>query len=113
MTNSTNSPMGSAGPTISNDARAMMLFDANKKSALIAYLFWFFLGGFGAHRFYGGKTGSGIVQLVMLVLGFVLLAAGGLGLLVLGALGIWVLVDAFLIPGWIRSQNTMLAQSLS
>lgn len=110
MTNFSNSPMGS---TISSDAKAMMLFDANKKSALIAYLCWFFLGGVGAHRFYGGKTGSGIVQLVMLISGFVLLAAGGVGLVVLGALGIWVLVDAFLIPGWIRTQNTILAQSLS
>ncbi|WP_342621698.1 NINE protein, partial [Pseudomonas aeruginosa] len=23
-----------------------------------AYLLWFFLGGFGAHRFYLGKTGT-------------------------------------------------------
>jgi hypothetical protein len=26
---------------LSNDARAMMLFEANKKTALVAYLLWF------------------------------------------------------------------------
>ena len=29
---------------LSSDARAMMLFEANKKTAVVAYLLWFFLG---------------------------------------------------------------------
>ncbi len=29
---------------LSSDARAMMLFEANKKTALVAYILWFFLG---------------------------------------------------------------------
>ncbi len=97
---------------ISNDAKAMMLFEANKKSNVVAYLLWFFLGGFGAHRFYGGRTGSGVAQIVMLILGIVLLPAGGLGAILLIPLGIWVIVDAFLIPGWIRNHNMLLAHSL-
>jgi hypothetical protein len=32
--------------------------------------------------------------------------------LLLIPLGIWVLVDAFLIPGWIRNQNSLLAMQL-
>src|SRR5205085_11493086 len=36
---------------LSNDARVMMLFEANKKAAVVAYLLWFFLGLFGAHNF--------------------------------------------------------------
>lgn len=32
----------------------------------------------------------------------------GFGLLFLIPLGIWVLVDAFLIPGWLRQYNTNL-----
>ncbi|WP_394002502.1 NINE protein [Xanthobacter versatilis] len=35
-----------------SDARALMLCEANKKSAVVAYLLWFFLGGLGGHRFY-------------------------------------------------------------
>jgi hypothetical protein len=30
----------------------------------------------------------------------------------MGAVGIWVLVDAFLIPGWVRTYNNHLASSL-
>ena len=97
---------------VSSDARAMMMFEANKKSLFVTYLLWFFLGGIGAHRFYAGKKAGGIAQLCMLVVGFIL-AFVYVGLIVLFALGIWVLIDAFLIPGWIRSQNSMLASQLS
>jgi TM2 domain-containing membrane protein YozV len=33
------------------------------KSKTTAYLLWFFLGWLSAHRFYLGKTGSGILYL--------------------------------------------------
>ena len=36
---------------LSSDTRAMMLFEANKKTALVAYILWFFLGLFGGHNF--------------------------------------------------------------
>ncbi|WP_215113804.1 TM2 domain-containing protein [Exiguobacterium sp. s63] len=65
--------------------------EKRKRSLLVAYLLWFFLGALGAHRFYFKKIGSGIamVLLVVLTLGF-------------GAIitGIWALVDAFLMPSW-------------
>ena len=96
---------------VSHDARAMMMFDANKKSIAVAYLLWFFLGGFGGHRFYTGHTGSAIAQLLMLFGGGILTIVG-VGFFVLLVLYLWVLVDAFLIPGWIRNQNSLLAASL-
>ena len=90
----------------------MMMFEANKKSTAVSYLLWFFLGGFGGHRFYNGKTGSAVAQLLLTIFGILLLFAFGLGLLLLIPLWIWWLVDAFLIPGWIRNQNSLLAMQL-
>jgi len=50
-----------------------------RKSLIVGYLLWFFLGAFGAHRFYTGRWITGIVWLL----------TGGL-------LGIGWLVDAVL-----------------
>jgi TM2 domain-containing membrane protein YozV len=50
------------------------------KSRLVAFILCWFLGTFGAHRFYVGKTGSAIVQL-----------------LTLGCFGIWTLIDWIII----------------
>jgi TM2 domain-containing membrane protein YozV len=91
--------------------QAMMRYDANKKSMAVSYLLWIFLGGFGGHRFYHGLTGSAAAQVLMTVFG-ILFAAAGVGLFLLIPLWIWVLVDAFLIPGWVREHNNRLATSL-
>jgi TM2 domain-containing membrane protein YozV len=86
---------------LSRDARAMMLYEANKKTALVAYILWFFLGLLGGHNFYLKRTGVAVAQLI-------------LTLTIVGMLitVIWVLVDAFLIPGWVRNQNNILAAQL-
>jgi TM2 domain-containing membrane protein YozV len=52
----------------------------SEKRILPAFLLCFFLGVFGAHRFYAGKVGTGVLQLVTL-----------------GGLGIWALVDFIMI----------------
>jgi TM2 domain-containing membrane protein YozV len=86
---------------LSNDARVLMLYEANKKTALVAYLLWFFLGLFGAHNFYLGRTGVAVTQLILslILIGMIITI-------------FWVLVDAFLIPGWIRRENNLLAAQL-
>jgi TM2 domain-containing membrane protein YozV len=53
---------------------------ATDKRILPAFLLCFFVGIFGAHRFYVGKIGTGIAQL-----------------LTFGGLGIWALVDLILL----------------
>lgn len=50
------------------------------KKRLVAALLCWFVGFLGVHRFYVGKTGSGIAQI-----------------LTLGGLGIWVIIDLIVI----------------
>ena len=50
------------------------------KSFTTTLLLCFLLGGFGAHRFYLGKTGTGIAMI-----------------LTLGGLGIWAFIDLIVI----------------
>ena len=88
------------GP-MSRDTRTLLLYDANRKSAVIAYILWFFLGWFGAHNFYLGRKGVGIAQ--------VLLTISVIGWFITV---VWVVVDAFLIPGWVRRDNNLLLMQL-
>lgn len=81
------------------------------KSPLLAYLLLIFVGGFGIHRFYLGRTGSGIAMLVLAILGALTLPIG-VGLILLLVLGIWMLVDLFLIPGMVNTQRDQLRQQL-
>ncbi len=61
------------------------------RSKLIAFLLWFFLGFFSAHRFYTGKITSGIIYFL----------TGQL-------LGIGWIIDLFLIGNMVEQYNTKL-----
>lgn len=94
------------------DAQTMMMYDIRKKSMVLAYLLWWFLGTFGAHRFYLGRTGSAVVMLLITLFSFVLVFVliGFFGFI---AIGIWWLVDAFLIYGIVNDYNLRLAHQLA
>jgi len=62
--------------------------EKKKKSTGATWLFWFFFGGIGGHRYYLGKYGTAILMTVTL-----------------GCLGIWSIIDAFLLNGMIRKTN--------
>ncbi|WP_420342733.1 TM2 domain-containing protein [Paenirhodobacter sp.] len=71
-----------------------------RRSALVAYLLWFFLGFFGAHRFYLGRWFSGLVMLALFGIGSAL-AFILVGYLPLALVALWWVIDALLIPGMI------------
>jgi len=57
-----------------------MAGEKSEKNGLTVLLLCIFLGGLGVHRFFVGKTGTGVAQL-----------------LTLGGCGIWALIDLIMI----------------
>ncbi len=76
------------------------------KSMLLAYVLWWFACSIGAHRFYLGATGSALAMLGLFVGSFmVMMLLPPIGLMMLGVWLLWVIGDAFLIPGMVRAAN--------
>jgi TM2 domain-containing membrane protein YozV len=88
------------------DTNDLIRFEAEKKSAGLAFALCWFLGIWGAHRFYL-KRSHGLTMLlttiVSLPLCFLLVGLAGLG-----AIWIWMIVDLFSVSGWVRAYNTSL-----
>ncbi|MFC5989715.1 TM2 domain-containing protein [Limoniibacter endophyticus] len=68
------------------------------KSVGAAYLLWFFLWFVSGHRFYLGRPGTAVLQILsyFILVGF-----------------IWLIVDAFLIPGMVQKQKDKVRRDLS
>jgi TM2 domain-containing membrane protein YozV len=107
-------------PPPARASRASQGSTGSRKSMGIAYVLWFFACVLSAHRFYLGAWRSALVQLGMFVGGWLVAAItvwsgtaetggpGGIGLVgpftMIGAL-LWMLFDAFLIPGLCKRAN--------
>lgn len=80
------------------DARELMLLESEVKTygknMVVAYVLWYFLGIFGGHRFYMGKIGTAVTQLI-------------LSITLVGTIvtTIWWIVDAFLLHTWVKERN--------
>ncbi|MGQ0660471.1 TM2 domain-containing protein [Sphingosinicella sp.] len=69
------------------------------KSLGTAYVLWFFLGGFSAHRFYLGTPLTAIAQVALWYVSLMVFMAGNAGAFYPLTLGwLWILGDIFFIP---------------
>jgi hypothetical protein len=73
------------------------LVDREAKKPVVAYIFWLFLGWFGAHRFYAGRPKSAFAMLALS------LSAVGLPVSIL-----WWLADAFVLPSILHEERELL-----
>jgi TM2 domain-containing membrane protein YozV len=80
--------------------------DISPKSRLAATLLAWFLGTFGAHRFYLGKTKTAIVMLVLGILYLSTVWFYGIGLIFLAVVGIWAFIDfIYAVSGSMRDKE--------
>lgn len=91
---------------LTNEERMLVNSELQRKGKNmgLAYILLIFLGSLGIHRFYLGRKGSAITQLVLTIVGWLTVAIliGAIPLLVVG---VWLIADLFLIPGIIRDEN--------
>lgn len=75
-----------------------------KKSMLIAYILWFFLGSIGANYMYCGKWVIGIIKAVIFLIA-ILTYFIGIGFIVLGFIFIWNIIDIFITYKMVSNYN--------
>lgn len=91
-------------PTRVGASQKKFLFGApSSRNLIMAYVLWYFAGGFGLHRVYCGSLETGMYQVGLLVgsvvVAFIFIPIGLIGF---GAWVIWIFADLFLMPGMMR-----------
>jgi len=98
------------GARVGGVAAKAIAGDISPKSRLAVTLLAFFLGEFGAHRFYLGKIGTAIVMLILGILGWATIWIF-VGWIFLIPVGIWALIDfIFAVSGHMRDTEGRLIQ---
>ncbi len=86
--------------------------DLSRSSRLVATLLCLFLGQFGVHRFYMGRTGSAVGMLLLAILGWSTVWIFGLGLIFLIPVWAWALIDfIFVVSGEMRDHEGKLIKN--
>ncbi|HET7312965.1 TM2 domain-containing protein [Salinisphaera sp.] len=92
---------------MTESAKAQVIVVKQEKSMAIAYVLLIFLGGLGIHRFYLGRVGTGITQLILSIIGWATVMFI-IGIFFLAILGVWLLIDLFLTAGIVNAENAKL-----
>ena len=82
-----------------------------EKSMGLAYVLLIFLGMLGIHRFYLGRIGTGVTQLLLCLVGWTT-AWILIGFIPLGILWIWLFIDLFLTADMVRASNAKLLKTV-
>jgi TM2 domain-containing membrane protein YozV len=90
--------------------KTMLRYENAKKSIGVAYVLWIIAAVFGAHRFYMKRVSSAVVMLILSIIALPLVVFIGPAGFIITML--WAIVDAFLIPGWIRDYNNKLLETI-
>jgi TM2 domain-containing membrane protein YozV len=91
-------------PMVGGPLQVTVVHVAPRRSMGAAYLLLIFLGAFGAHRFYLGRTGSAIAQLLLWIFGWAT-SFVFVGLPLLAVVVVWNIVDLFLTAGMVHEEN--------
>ena len=94
-----------------DDITVKQRYNAQKKSVVIGCILLALCGYLGMHRFYGGQIASGGVMLFITALCAITLgsSASVVGLMIVG---LWCLIDIYLMPRAIAAYNRRLMISL-
>ncbi len=80
--------------------------EVSSKSRLVTVLLTFFLGIFGAHRFYIGKMRTAIVMLILSILYLVTVRSWGIMVIPLAIVGLWAFIDfIFAVSGIMKDKE--------
>ncbi len=86
--------------------------EISPKSRLATVLLALFLGTFGAHRFYIGKTGTAIVMLILSILYLVTVRFWGIMIISLAVVGLWAFIDfIFAVSGIMKDKEGKLIKN--
>jgi len=80
--------------------------EISSRSRLATVLLALFLGIFGAHRFYIGKTRTAIVMLILSILYLATVRLWGIMIISLAVVGLWTLIDfIFAVSGIMKDRE--------
>ena len=89
---------------------------AARKSGLIAYLLWFFVGAIGIHNFYLSRPVAGSLQIIGTLFVYAACASDdpwpSIGMIAGVPLGISLVIDVFRIPAYVAACSARLRERL-